>query len=264
MSTILDQIIASKHREVDAIKAVIAREELYKFASGGTGRHRSLADAVKSKPAGIIAEFKRRSPSKGEINPAADVSDVVSGYSKNGAAACSILTDTRYFGGSLEDLAVARISSPDQPLLRKDFIVDEYQIYQSVIYGADAILLIASALTKEEISGFISTAHALGLETLLELHDESEIDKVDLATDMIGINSRDLKNFSTDINTAKRLVSLLPEGPVRIAESGIGSIAEAKALSGYGFDGFLIGETFMKTAVPGMTLKNFIDGYENI
>ena len=195
-----------------------------------------------------------------------DVKVIAEEYACNGAAAMSVLTDTPYFGGSLADLAVARSAAPLLPLLRKEFIVDEYQIYQSRILGADAILLIASMIDSEKIRHFNNIAHSLGMETLVEVHTAEEIDAVPEDADMVGVNNRNLSSFSTDIGNSANLINLLPGGIVKIAESGIRSAEDIVRLKAAGFDGFLIGEAFMSQKNPGAALKSFVEearGYED-
>lgn len=259
MNNVLDHIIANKRREVEATMAFVAPAVMREMAEAVNRRPVSMSRALAASPTGIIAECKRRSPSRGEIHPVADVARVVGGYERGGATACSVLTDTPYFGGALSDLAVAR-ATVALPLLRKDFIIDEYQIRQACVYGADAILLIASALTREEIARFIAEAHRLGLETLLELHAMDELQKFVPETDMVGVNNRNLSTFVTDTAISAEMARRLPEATVKVAESGLRTIDDVKALRELGYRGFLIGETFMKTADPGETLKNFING----
>jgi indole-3-glycerol phosphate synthase len=256
--SILDTIVAYKQKEVRAAKSVVSCEQMRRSAYLTSCSTRSFAEAIKSSPTGIIAEFKRRSPSKGEIHPMAEVDDVVKGYTRAGATCCSILTDTAFFAGALSDFAIAR-SVTHLPLLRKEFIVDEYQIYQARLYQADAILLIASVLTAQQISNFIRIAHDLNLQTLLELHSASELDRFDDATDLVGINNRNLHNFVTDIDASCQLIESLPNNVVKISESGLSEPSQLKALRSAGFDGFLIGERFMKHENPGEALKQFID-----
>lgn len=214
---------------------------------------RQLSDS----PTGIIAEFKRRSPSRGDIHPMAMVNEVVGGYTSAGASACSILTDTPFFGGALSDLAVAR-KVTDIPLLRKDFIVDEYQIYQAALFGADAILLIAAVLSAQDIVRYTDLAHRFGLEVLLELHSMSELDSFYSQVDMVGINNRDLTTFHTDPALSMKMARELPGNVVKVAESGLTSMSEVQRLREAGYRGFLIGETFMKEKNPGEALAKFI------
>lgn len=254
---ILQTIAEAKRAEVNAMKALVAERELKERAMLVARRNNSIKGSILSTPGGIIAEFKRRSPSKGEISPMANP-EIVGEYARSGAAASSVLTDTRFFGGSLTDLAIARKVAPQLPLLRKDFTVDPYQIYQARIAGADAILLIAAILSAREIAEFTEIAHRLSLEVLLELHDPSEIDKISLDADLIGVNNRDLRNFATNPEASVNLASQLPPEAVKIAESGITSPEDIVALRQAGFNGFLIGEAFMSTPNPAQTLKQFI------
>lgn len=255
MIDILQQIIDNKRREVEAL----SHHSNIPFTSLEPRRHRSMATALACSKTGIIAEFKRRSPSKGEIHPMAMVNDIIPAYTEAGASACSILTDTPYFGGALSDLASARTVT-DIPLLRKDFIVSEFQIAEAAVYGADAILLIASALTREEIVRLTDHAHSLHLEVLLELHSENEIDKLYTAADMVGINNRNLSTFDTDPNLSLTLADKLPDNMIKVAESGLTSMTEVRKLRDAGYRGFLIGETFMRNTHPGNALKEFLEG----
>lgn len=217
----------------------------------------SFSKALLGSPTGIIAEFKRRSPSKGYIKEGADVGRIVGGYSENGAAAISVLTDRDYFAGSLGDLRAARAVT-DKPLLRKDFIIDPYQICEARIAGADVILLIASALTPDRCGELAAFARSLGLEVLLELHDETELAYIDANIDVVGINNRDLTTFVTDTDVSVGLSGMLPASIVRISESGISSPDTVRTLRGKGFRGFLMGENFMKEADPAGALGAFI------
>lgn len=259
MNNILSSIVANKRREVDALSRLVPADTLRRQALAVTRPTLSLSQALRNSPTGIIAECKRRSPSKGEIHPMADVATIVGGYRDNGAAACSILTDTPYFGGALSDLAVAR-TSVDLPLLRKDFIVSPYQLYQARLYGADAVLLIAAVLSRDEIAALTDEAHLLGLEALLELHSPDELSSYIPQVDIVGVNNRDLSSFVTSTDVAIRMAELLPDEALKIAESGIRSLADVERLRAAGYQGFLIGETFMKTADPGRALKDFING----
>lgn len=255
MTDILQQIVAYKRREV-AAKAFLG---LYRGMEDGV-RHTplSMSRRIAESSTGIIAEFKRRSPSKGEIHPMVMAGSVVAGYERAGAAACSVLTDTPYFGGSLADLADAR-REVSLPLLRKEFIIDERQILEVRRYGADAVLLIASVLTAREIERFTLTAHHAGLEVLLELHSISELDKVADGVDMVGVNNRDLTTFEVDIDESMSMAAQLPRGMVKVAESGLTSMAQIRALRTAGYQGFLMGERFMRHADPAAALKDFID-----
>lgn len=207
---------------------------------------------------GIIAEFKRKSPSKGWIKEEGKPDVIPASYSENGASAISILTDEKYFGGNLRFIRIAR-PMITCPILRKDFIVDEYQLYQAKMVGANAVLLIAADLTKDECRQLAKKAHELELETLLEVHSEPELEYVGENIDMVGVNNRNLGTFHTDVANSYRLASLLPKDYVLVSESGISNPQTVRELREAGFRGFLIGETFMKTPDPGAALKAFIE-----
>ncbi len=257
MKDILSEIIANKRFEVDLQKLSISLEQLQNSLET-TVKQRSLKEALKSSSSGIIAEFKRRSPSKGWINRKAQAEDIVPGYANAGASAVSILTDEKFFGGNLKDIKDAR-PLIDIPILRKDFIVDEYQLYQAKIIGADAVLLIAAALKKEELHALAAKAHELGLEVLLEIHSAEELKYINANMDVIGINNRNLGTFFTDVENSFRLAEQLPSDAVLVSESGISDPATVKRLQKAGFKGFLIGENFMKTDNPELALKSFIE-----
>ncbi len=217
----------------------------------------SLVERLESETTtGIIAEFKRKSPSKGFINQHADLKQVTADYTNSGAAGLSILTDHLFFGGSSEDLVNARENNI--PILRKDFIIDPYQILDTKAMGADVILLIASILSKEEVKSFSSSAKELGLEVLLEIHDTSELSHICEDVDMVGINNRNLQTFKVDVNHAISLSQMMPSDKIKIAESGIDSPAMVKKFKKEGYKGFLIGETFMKESDPGVAFGNFV------
>lgn len=256
---ILDEIIAHKRVEVEQSKQILPPAELHRrveplidFSTA------SMAEALKASSTGIIAEFKRKSPSKGWINEAATADKVPISYQENGAAAISILTDYHYFGGSNAFIRTANATKVRIPILYKNFIVDEYQIYQAKICGASAILLIAACLTKEQCRQFIAKAHELELEVLLEMHNEEETEYAELEPDMYGINNRNLGTFETDVNNSFQLIERLPAEGVKVSESGISDPDTIRQLRACGYKGFLIGETFMKEADPGLALKNFI------
>ena len=257
MKDILSEIIANKRFEVDLQKQSISLEQLQNSLET-TVKQRSLKEALKSSSSGIIAEFKRRSPSKGWIKRKAQAEDIVPGYANAGASAVSILTDEKFFGGNLKDIKDAR-PLIDIPILRKDFIVDEYQLYQAKIIGADAVLLIAAALKKEELHALAAKAHELGLEVLLEIHSVEELKYINANMDVIGINNRNLGTFFTDVENSFRLAEQLPSDAVLVSESGISDPATVKRLQKAGFKGFLIGENFMKTDNPELALKSFIE-----
>ncbi|CAM4178558.1 indole-3-glycerol phosphate synthase TrpC [Flavobacterium antarcticum] len=255
--TILDKIIADKRREVLLKKTVIPVKQLE--ASVFFERQAvSLSTNLREGTRGIIAEHKRRSPSKSIINNGFSVEDVIKGYDSAGAAGISVLTDAKYFGGSLEDLVLARASTAI-PLLRKEFIIDEYQIIEAKANGADLILLIASVLTRNEIESFSKCAKSIGLEVLLEIHNEQELEKSLMPSlDMIGVNNRNLATFEVSLNNSKALSARIPSEFVKISESGISSVEDIVDLEHYGFKGFLVGETFMKTTDAGQAAADFI------
>lgn len=256
MRNILTEIIANKRFEVDFQKRSIPLEALQDNLTDIQPKY-SMREALSCSPTGIIAEFKRRSPSKGWINRNAAVGDVVQRYEESGASALSILTDEKYFGGTLRDVRTAR-PLVHIPILRKEFIIDEYQLYQAKIVGADAILLIAAALEEEQCRELTEKAHLIGLEVLLEIHSEAELKYIGANTDMVGINNRNLGNFHTTTDYSFQLAELMPEDKLLISESGISDPAIVRELRKKNFRGFLIGETFMKTGDPGNTLKRFI------
>ena len=256
--TILDHIIANKYKEVAVKKEAFPISLLEKSALFNR-ETTSLAKALRSSGTGIIAEHKRRSPSKSVINNSVLVQDVARAYELAGAIGMSVLTDTNYFGGSLEDLLLAR-SATSMPLLRKDFIVDSYQVVEAKSYGADAILLIAACLKRQQLIEFSALAKDLGMDVLLEIHNEEELKKSMLPTaDLLGVNNRNLKTFEVSLDSSKELSALIPNDFVKVSESGISSIAAIKELQPFGYKGFLIGENFMKTENPGETARKFIN-----
>ena len=261
MKDILSEIAANKRRELSAVyRDSSRRDSLYRLVEQETRTPRSMKKAIMErnvfdKP-GIIAEFKRRSPSKGEICGNADVASVERIYQEGGAAASSVLTDTRYFGGALTDLSVAR-DTVELPLLRKDFIIDEIQIAEAYVAGADAILLIATLLGSKEIKDFTAKAHALGMEILFEVHGQDEIKKVPEDADLIGVNNRALSSFATDVNHSAKMIDFLSKDKVLVAESGIKTEEDVRRLMDCGYNAFLIGETFMKATDPLATLRRF-------
>lgn len=206
---------------------------------------------------GIIAEFKRQSPSKGVLNAEADPVQVAKAFEVHGASAVSVLTEERFFGGTPEDLMSVR-GEVSLPLLRKDFVIDEYQVLEAKAWGADLILLIAACLTPEEVRGLSAFAKMLGMEVLLELHAEEEIGHVCEHTQLIGINNRDLRTFEVDVERSLRMGDMLPADCVKVAESGIRSAAEVRMFRDNGFHGFLIGERFMRSADPGSAFGEFV------
>ncbi len=254
---ILSKIVADKRKEVDLKKSLIPTSQYEASVLFGR-KTKSLADALKKSDTGIIAEFKRRSPSKATINQNANVGQVAKGYENAGVCGMSVLTDIKYFGGSMEDLILAR-ASVQMPLLRKEFIISEYQIIEAKAYGADVILLIAAILSKDEIKKLSELAKSLGLDVLLEVHNEEELQKSIMPSlDMLGVNNRNLKTFEVSLETSKSLSKLIPNDFVKVSESGISSIEAITELKEYGYQGFLIGENFMKTDNPGESATNFI------
>ncbi len=259
---ILDKIVIDKRKEVELRKSLIPDAQLEQSVLFER-KTNSLADNLKSSDSGIIAEHKRRSPSKSVINQSLNIQDVASGYEQAGVCGMSVLTDSKYFGGSLDDLIVARASC-GLPLLRKEFIIDDYQILEAKAYGADVILLIAAILTREEIKQFSEFAKSLNLDVLLEVHNEAELQKSIMPSlDMLGVNNRNLKTFEVSLETSKLLSQQIPEDFIKVSESGISSVAAIKELQPYGYKGFLIGENFMKTDHPGLNASEFIKTLES-
>lgn len=261
MADILEEIIAHKRLELQEQKETVKPVELHKRVEEAMEDNEyttlSMKKSLLSHEFGIISEFKRKSPSKGWIKEEGEADIIPASYSNNGAAAVSILTDEKYFGGKLGFVSIAR-PKVTVPILRKDFIVDEYQLFQAKDIHADAVLLIAAALTKEECRSLAAIAHELQLETLLEVHSERELEYVGDNIDMVGVNNRNLGTFHTDVQNSYRMASLLPTDFTLVSESGISNPRTIVELSAAGFNGFLIGETFMKTENPGEALSRFI------
>ena len=257
MNNILSEIIHYKKTEVARTQAEIPASVLLKSPQ----LHRvpfSLKDRLmRSETPGIIAEFKRKSPSKGIINDQVSVETVTGAYTKGGASCLSVLTDHHFFGGSLDDLRVARDNNI--PILRKDFMIEEYQILEARAAGADVILLIAACLSVKRVAELAAYAKKLNLEVLLEIHQEEELDRVCVDVDLVGINNRNLKTFEVDIEHSKRLLSMLPADRPAIAESGINDVGVTGELFQSGFKGFLIGEYFMKNADPGNAFGQYME-----
>ena len=242
MKDILEQIIAHKREEIEQLCA----------------SKPSLREALLQSDTGIIAEFKRRSPSKGWIKEEGRADIIPLLYQQNGAAALSILTDEHYFGGSDEYIRQARKSGVTLPVLYKNFVIDEAQLYAAALCGASAILLIAACLSKQDCKRLIDKAHQLGMEVLLEMHSEQELEYAELCPDLCGINNRNLGSFVTDVDNSFRLAELLPHDAIKVSESGISNPDTVRLLRQAGYSGFLIGETFMKTSNPGDALADFI------
>ena len=258
MSNILDEIIAWKQKEVAQGKVerpVSKLEQLPAFQRSPISLSKSLLEPSKY---GIIAEVKRRSPSKGDIHRDADVLEVTQGYVHAGASALSVLTDNKFFGGKNEDLEMAR-SGNTCPILRKDFTIDAYQVIEAKAIGADAILLIAACLEKDQLKSLAQLAKSLGLEVLMEVHDRAELDRWNEYVDVVGVNNRNLKTFEVSIQTSIELLEAMPPGVVRISESGINDPAAVVELRSRGFQGFLIGEYFMADPAPGQKCHAFME-----
>ncbi len=258
---ILDKIVIDKRKEVGLRKSLIPTSQLEQSVLFER-KTVSLAERLKNSTSGIIAEHKRRSPSKSMINSNLNVQDVATGYENAGVCGMSVLTDGKYFGGSLDDLLTARASC-NLPLLRKEFIIDEYQILEAKAYGADVILLIAAILTRNEIKQFSEFAKNLNLDVLLEVHNKEELHKsVMPSLDMLGVNNRNLKTFEVSLETSKSLSNIIPNDFVKVSESGISNVNAIKELQPFGYKGFLIGENFMKTDNPGANATEFIKEIE--
>ena len=242
MSDILQEIIAHKHDELTQMRA----------------KKPSLRQALLDSESGIIAEFKRKSPSKGWIKEEGRADLIPLSYQQNGAAALSILTDKHFFGGHDDFIRQARQSGVTIPVLYKNFVIDEFQLYEAALCGASAVLLIAACLSRSLCGNLIEKAHSIGLEVLLEMHSEAELEYADLGPDLCGINNRNLGSFITDVENSFRLAERLPKEAVKVSESGISDPATVRDLRQAGFRGFLIGENFMKTSDPGLSLRDFI------
>lgn len=255
--TILDKIIAKKRIEVEQAKAAVSVAELEKkplFARSCFSLHDSILNTEKN---GIIAEYKRASPSKGIINDHSSVTEVISGYQEAGVSAVSVLTDPEFFRGSLADLVAAR-EILTIPLLRKEFMVDDYQIVEAKAHGADIILLIAAVLSPAQLKSLSIVAQSLGLSVLLEVHNREELERSIMdSVDAIGVNNRNLNDFSVSLNHSLELVDLIPDRFIKVSESGISDPSTIRQLREAGFQGFLIGENFMKTSSPGKAIKAF-------
>ncbi len=276
MKDILEEIVANKRVEVAIAQQTVSLEYLkeltaQKIKADGQLKLRSMKSSLANSESGIIAEFKRKSPSKGWIHADAKPEDVVPIYAKGGASALSILTDEKYFGGQLEFVRQMRPLVGETPILRKEFIIDPYQLFEARLYGADAVLLIAADLEPALYAQLGQQAHDLGLEVLLEVHDPSELSYLQsFVPDMLGVNNRSLGTFHTDVQHSFDIAAAMQqavadlqlsddEKPVLISESGISNPEVVKSLRKVGFRGFLIGECFMKEANPGEALTHFIE-----
>ena len=269
MKDILQEIVAHKRLEVERFKAELSEQEIHHRVEAILDFSvASMSQALTASDSGVIAEFKRKSPSKGWIKEDGQADIIPLSYQQNGAAALSILTDEKYFGGSDEFIKTARHSGVNIPILYKNFVIDEYQLFQARLCGASAVLLIAADLTLQHCRVLMRLAHELGLEVLLEMHSEQELEYAALEPDMCGINNRNLGSFVTDVDNSFRLAEKLcavtvssgsvTGRPVLVSESGISNPDTVKALRAAGFRGFLIGENFMKTSEPGIALRDFI------
>lgn len=258
MSDILKQIIETKKTEVEAAKQTIPYEVLLNQCAAMPPATRSMRQSILSHRGGIISEFKRRSPSKNWIKSEARVEDIIPAYEAAGAAAISVLTDNTYFGGSLQDLIKAR-SLTNLPILRKDFVIDAYQLLEARVAGADACLLIAAALGADKCHELAEVAHNLKLEVLLEVHCAEELAAYSKHVDIIGVNNRNLKLFKTDTAISEALFAQLPAQALPISESGLLNNQVARHLQEIGYQGFLVGEAFMKTENPGEALQQYIE-----
>ena len=259
MADILEEIVAHKRVEVERFKAQLSEREIHRQVDPLLDFSvASMSQALTASDSGIIAEFKRKSPSKGWIKEEGKADIIPLAYQQNGAAALSILTDEIFFGGKDEFIKTARHSGVKIPVLYKNFIIDEYQLFQARLCGASAVLLIAACLTKAECRSLQQIAHELGMEVLLEMHSREELEYAEQVPDLCGINNRHLGSFVTDVETSFRLASSLPPEAVKVSESGLSDPLTVKQLRSAGFRGFLMGEHFMKSAAPGLALQTFI------
>jgi indole-3-glycerol phosphate synthase len=260
---ILETIVAHKKAEVEQRKREVSLSDLTHapfYKAETYSLKEALLDETKT---GIIAEFKRKSPSKGIINDKANVEEVSQGYVTNGASGISILTDEEFFGGTLADLQKAAIINKI-PLLRKDFMIDEYQVHEAKAFGASVILLIAACLSVDEVKSLATTAKNLGLEALLEVHNEQELEHICDEVDLIGVNNRDLKTFKVNLEQSAQLSELIPPGKIKISESGINTVEDILYLESFGYKGFLIGENFMKQENPVASFKIFAQNLKTL
>ena len=259
MPDILQEIVAHKRIEVEQRKQAVAPQKLHRQVEAILDFSvPSMSRALRESASGIIAEFKRKSPSKGWIKEGGKAEEIPLSYQQHGAAALSILTDEHYFGGCDEFIRIARHQGVNIPILYKNFVIDEYQLFQARLCGASAVLLIAACLTKAESLALQQTAHELGMEVLLEMHSQEELDYAEQAPDLCGINNRHLGSFVTDVETSFRLAEYLPKEAVKVSESGLSDPLTVKQLRSAGFRGFLMGEHFMKDENPGEALEAFI------
>lgn len=253
---ILEKIVSNKRKELEERKKNFPERQMMDGMESFDKKYSLKHSLVSDIKTGIIAEFKRKSPSRGLINPSADPVSIAPEYEKAGVSGLSVLTDTRFFGGHSDDLKAVR-SVTRLPILRKDFIIEPYQIIESKFIGADAVLIIASILKKSEVEDLCDQAERFGLEVLFEIHNEEDLEKMPEGVSMIGINNRDLTNFRTDIDRSVKMIDRLPADALKIAESGITSSDDIRRLGNAGFDGFLIGTLFMQESDPGQKCREF-------
>ena len=256
--SILTRIIETKKEEVARQKEKVPMATLKNYPLFSRKCNSLKASLQRKKSSGIIAEFKQKSPSKGDINFRVQVEEVTKSYVEAGVAGLSVLTDFEYFGGTLANLAKVREANPETPILRKDFIIDTYQVIEAKAFGADVILLIAACLEKKQAEVLAKKAKSLGMEVLMEIHNAEELEKINGFVDIVGVNNRDLKTFKVDVETSVQLAGHIPNQFLKISESGISKVETIRNLKDHGFQGFLIGETFMKTDNPGEACRKLI------
>lgn len=259
----LDKIIAHKAKEIAERKSLYPVKLLERSVYFPTNPVSMKAYLTRKDKSGVIAEFKRKSPSKGWINQFAKPGEITLGYMQSGASAVSVLTDSEFFAGTFKDLTAARDENYC-PILQKDFILDEYQVIEAKSIGADCILLIAAILTKDQLKSLAKFAYSLGLEALIEIHSKEELDKIPPEVAIAGINNRNLKTFEVDLENSEKLLGMLPKDLVKIAESGINAAEEGVRLKAMGFNGLLIGEQFMRTIDPVSACRKFIRRLEKL
>lgn len=260
--TILDTIIARKRDEIAERKAAVSEDDLRNSPLFNRPVNSARTAILDPDSTGIISEFKRKSPSKGIINDQAGVAETTLGYVTAGAAVLSVLTDEPFFGGTPADLQAARVANPQTPILRKDFVVDTYQLLEAKAWGADLVLLIAAYLTPDQVRFLSEYAQSLGLEVLLEVHDADELQRsLCNSVDLVGVNNRNLKTFVTDIDTSVQLAGLIPDRYVKVTESGLHDADTMVRLHEAGYQAFLIGEAFMKTTNPALALSQLVTDY---